>query len=147
MPKFSRWWLLSILPLAAWGGYGTLSFDHSAAIAKALLYLPSSNPDETAFAAALSAKYPDGSNEAELTNFVIGVGGTCLEGPAQITTFCGGAPQGRPPDCARQVHDTLRCDIPVAGTVCAAYKLGVQAHLNSDRKISNIVVHGRADTC
>ena len=124
-----------------------LSFDRAAKIAQAVLYLPNGNPDEQAFSAALSARFPNGSAADKLTHFVTSVGGTCFEGPAKFTTYCGGAPETRPAQCATQVNDALHCTIPVAGTICAVYKLEFQSQLSPTRAISNIVTHGKADTC
>ena len=115
-----------------------LSFDHSAKIAEAMLFQPNGNPDEKAFSAVLSARFPDGSSEAEMTRFVAAVGGTCAEEPTNITTFCGGTPETRPPQCATQVNDALRCQIPISGTFCVSNRIGIQAHLSSAKTISNI---------
>ena len=147
MPRFHRAWLLALIPFAVWGGWNALSFDHSQKIAKSFLYLPNGDVNDNAFGAALSAAYPDGSTSDDLTRFVTKLGGSCFEGPAINTIFCGGPPEERPSQCATQVNDTLHCDLPVSATFCAAARVGFKAHLSPDRKVSKIVALGRADTC
>ena len=147
MPRFRWWWSLPVVPLAIWGGCSLLSYDHAARIVDAAMHNPNGDLDAKAFGAALSAKFPNGVNADELNRFVAAIGGTCHEGPARITVYCGGPPETRPTQCATEVHDTLRCDVPLSGTICVANMLAIQAHLSPAREISDITARKRMDAC
>jgi hypothetical protein len=147
MRKAILWALLFLSVPATYWAWKSLSFDYEAEVARAVVFLPNGDPNELAFSAALSATYPDGSAVDDLKLFVTKLKGTCNEGPAEITAYCGGAPNERPAICATQINDTLRCEIPLTGTVCVASKLALAAHISALRTLSGLRTRGQTDTC
>src|SRR5206468_8255371 len=113
MPSFRMWWLVLPVPVLAWAAYSALSFDNSNGVAKAVLFGPRTNANDSVISAALQAKFPDGTSDEEVIRFAKELGGVCSKEPTEITTYCGGPPETRPSQCTFQKTDALRCSVQI----------------------------------
>jgi hypothetical protein len=120
-----RWFKLFLFGLTlATAGCEVLGFDHSARIAKALLY-HDDKLDDVATTAALNARFPAGSNLGDLQLFVSSLGGRCSR-----------AQDGHP-----------ICEIPVRGGFCVVTVISLSVILSSEDKIQHVEAHAGTAAC
>jgi hypothetical protein len=148
MPRISKWWpLLLVIPAVGWVGVRLLAYNRTSDAVQATLYNADGNLNEAIFVAAMKAKFPDGSPADDVKRFVKQLEGRCSIGPAVLPNFCTGPMGERPAGCAAQVDDTLRCTVPLSGTICVAYHLNLTAHLDKSNHVSNLAVKGETLMC
>jgi hypothetical protein len=116
--------LLAVL-LSSLTGCGILGFDHSSRVAKGLLFQQKGRVDNTVVTATLNARFPPGSNFADLTTFARSLGGGCVAATSERGW----------------------CDIPITGVICAEYGIAVSVTTLPDGSIQHIEAQGAGKYC
>lgn len=117
MRRPSKWWLLLLVPtiLLAFpiGVLYWSSFDNTEKLVHALLFQANGDLDEKTFLAAMTGRFPKGTEVRELIAF--------------ITAFKG--------QCNAVGNDKLNCSLDVSGTFCVGTKMQIDAKTSADGKI------------
>jgi hypothetical protein len=85
-------------------------FDRTKRIAIHTLLDDNGTLDKASYTAALEKRFPAGSSIAGLQRYVVAVKGTCT----------------------KTESEKYRCEIPVRGTVCYAYFIGIDVNTDDD---------------
>ena len=96
---------LSLVSIAVTALLAGCNFDHRKEIAYRMLYQENGFENDRVFLAAISARFPSGTNISELQRFTVASGGKCLP----------------------KATDRLECEIATRGKPCAARLIRVDA--------------------
>jgi hypothetical protein len=116
--------LLLLGLLSGVAGCEVLGFDHSTRVAKALLY-HDAKPDAAAITAAMNARFPPGSELADLELFVKSLGGRCFK--------------------AVDAHPV--CEIPVSGGFCVAHVISLSMVTSAGDRIQHVEASTGSEAC
>ena len=122
MRKPSKWWLLLLVPtiLVAFPIvvlYGS-SFDNTEKLVHVLLFQANGESDEKTFLAAMTARFPKGTEVRELIAFINGFNG----------------------QCKAVGNDKLNCSLDVSGTFCVGTKMQIDTKISANGKIEEFNV-------
>ncbi len=122
MTKFNKLWLIVIVPAIVFllliAGLWAVSLDQRAKIAEEILFRKSeSTSSEQIVSAALSARFPIGSNLKELQSFV--------------ESF----PYGH---CEQRNPKLVECALTLSGTVCVATVLKIWSDVGANGEIQRV---------
>lgn len=127
MKEASKWWLLLYLSvlLAIFGGLWMISFDHSAKIAKAVLYDQKGNLNDQVITEALAVRFPLGSKLEDVQSFVEMLDGRCV----------------------RDQADVMRCSLVSSATLCVATTIEIMVAVSADGTLKHIAAKGKGQSC
>lgn len=119
--------VLALLGLATFGGAyfvtHVLFWNYEAEVLQGVLSDSSGRINSKAVDAALKARFPDGSNLAELTAFTEKLRGKCQLGPNKLITPTG---------------DAVLCTIPISGTLCYSHEVDIFAGVDDKRLLHGL---------
>ncbi|MYN16383.1 hypothetical protein GTP81_06420 [Rugamonas sp. FT107W] len=117
MRKPNKWWLLLFVPVILVAlPIGVLywsAFDNTEKIVHALLFRANGDLDEKIFLAAMTGRFPKGTEVRELIAFITAFKGQCKAGS----------------------NDKLNCSLDVSGAFCVATKMQIDVKTTADGKI------------
>ncbi|MDD1621919.1 MAG: hypothetical protein LUQ11_10605 [Methylococcaceae bacterium] len=132
MQKFNKLWLIVIVPAIVFllliAGVWAVSLDQRAKIADEILFGKSKSVfSEQIITAALSARFPNGSDPKELQSFVESFPyGHCEQSPSK---------------------KALECTLTLSGTVCVATVLKISSDVAASGEIQRIQVKLEGVSC
>lgn len=133
MRKMSKWSLVRVLLallsalyfLGVLGVAWIFTFDHKAKIAESILYNPEGELNKQVVTAALTARFPAGSNLQDVLLFVEMLDGRC-EHDQKGTTYC---------------------TLPVSGTICVVSIIKITVTVSANGAVENIVAESDGQFC
>lgn len=125
------------------GALWLTTYDYTARLSKAILWMPNAKASDAALTAALRVQFPDGTSVARLKQFSAELAGECFVGPDQFTANCGADPRSPPAQCTT----TLYCKVPVSGIFCMGTWMTLRAHLQPGNTISDLSARGDSVGC
>lgn len=127
MKETSKWWLLLYLSvvLVPLGGLWMISFNHSAKIAKAVLYDQNGSLNDQAITEALAVRFPLGSKLEDVQSFVEMLDGRCV----------------------RNQGDVMHCTLVSSATLCVATTIEIMVAVSANGTIEHIAAKGKGQSC